>query len=309
MLLDRQPVVPEVLKRGDRRTVLELHLEVGDGPEPELPLQERSRGEEVILDGEAAAVDANLLTAHGPVRDVDVHHRRLAQLVLVKHQLGLVLIVRMELTVEHRCQGPSVVVDQVARHEPALCTRHRRQRLASYAEGREERLRHEADRPRDIQHPTRTSFLCSLLISAAGAEVIAEALSKEGDLEDLELGEIQARVGALELAVADQSERRHGYESLTLSAEKGEAVDVKGKGHRVDLLLRGQVPEFPLTDRHATQRLIRADEKGLAARHLGQLRRRLAVLLEDLDLGGSPGPARVQPVLSARAADAPAEKL
>mmetsp|Transcript_8047 Transcript_8047/g.22968 ORF Transcript_8047/g.22968 Transcript_8047/m.22968 type:complete len:269 (-) Transcript_8047:484-1290(-) len=72
VLLDGDAVGRELRVRGARRVVLQLHLDVRNRPQPQPPLRKRPCGEEVVVHGEAAATDADLLATRGELGDAQL---------------------------------------------------------------------------------------------------------------------------------------------------------------------------------------------------------------------------------------------
>jgi hypothetical protein len=79
------------------------------------------------------------------------------------------------------------MVNQITRHQPALRARNLIQWIARNAEGWKERLRHQPHRSRDVEHPSGAILFGLALFGATDTEIIADAVSEEGDLEDLEI--------------------------------------------------------------------------------------------------------------------------
>mmetsp|Transcript_21215 Transcript_21215/g.65707 ORF Transcript_21215/g.65707 Transcript_21215/m.65707 type:complete len:430 (-) Transcript_21215:87-1376(-) len=285
VLPDCHPVVLQVLLVGGRCTVLELHLQIGDGPQPELPLRKRPGGELVVLDGEAAAVDANFLATDRALRDVDVHHAALADLALVEHQQRLVLAVRMQLAIEHRSDEAVVVVDEVARHETVVRAGHSVDGLTRDAEGGEEGLRHQPHRARYVEDPARAHVFGLALVCTANSEVVADALGKERHLEYLEVREIQAGIVALELAVSHERKGRQGDRHLVAVVREGEAVDVQREGDEHDRFFGEEMPELALAHWSTTQRLVHGRGVGLQLHELRGRYGRVVDLVERVELG------------------------
>mmetsp|Transcript_52214 Transcript_52214/g.154111 ORF Transcript_52214/g.154111 Transcript_52214/m.154111 type:complete len:253 (+) Transcript_52214:271-1029(+) len=232
VLADRGAILRQLLVGGSGGAVLKLHLHVRDRPQPELPLGQRSRGEEVLLHREAAATDAHLLAAGGALSYQDLEEERLAALVLVDDELAMVVLLRMELAVQNRGSEHVVVVQQVPGHEATSRGKDRLQRLAHDVELREERLRDQAHGPRDVYHPSGALLLSLAVVPAqrADAEVEAGALREEGHLEALEVREVDAlRCRRLELAVPHQGEGRQREGVLLVLVRERKAVDVEGE--------------------------------------------------------------------------------
>merc|ERR1712048_1438493 len=83
VLLNCQPVLSELIARGAGGTILELHFDIRDRPEPKFSLRQRAGRKQMVLNGKATATNANLLTASRALIDKDVHHEDLAKFILV----------------------------------------------------------------------------------------------------------------------------------------------------------------------------------------------------------------------------------
>mmetsp|Transcript_68647 Transcript_68647/g.174324 ORF Transcript_68647/g.174324 Transcript_68647/m.174324 type:complete len:262 (+) Transcript_68647:220-1005(+) len=189
VLPDGVPVVYEFLPRRARRTILQLHLDVGDRPQPQLAFREGASREQMVLDREATATDSHLLAARGALRDADLHHDDLASLVLVHHQLAVVAALGVQLAEEHRGDFHVVVVEEIPSQQPPLCQGDTVDGLASDAERREEGLRDQPHRAGDVDDPPRALLLGLPLLGLrrAHAEVEAGPLREERDFEALEV--------------------------------------------------------------------------------------------------------------------------
>mmetsp|Transcript_2784 Transcript_2784/g.9273 ORF Transcript_2784/g.9273 Transcript_2784/m.9273 type:complete len:426 (+) Transcript_2784:204-1481(+) len=304
VLSDSVPVVHEILPRRARRTVLQLHLDVGDRPQPQLALREGASREQMVLDREATATDSHLLAARGALRDADLHHDDLASLVLVHHQLAVVAALGVQLAEEHRGDCHVVVVEEIPSQQPPLCQGDSVDGLASDAERREEGLRDQPHRARDVDDPPRALLLGFPLLGLrrSHAEVEASPLREERDFEALEVGQVDAFAGrGLELAVSHQGEWRQRERVLAPFVREGEPIDVQRQRNHRHLLLCRQEPQATLSDGHAPQRLVRRRAVGKIAVHRRRAGRGLIVGEGIHDAAG------VEVVRAVAAADASAE--
>mmetsp|Transcript_70596 Transcript_70596/g.155704 ORF Transcript_70596/g.155704 Transcript_70596/m.155704 type:complete len:208 (+) Transcript_70596:377-1000(+) len=207
MLLDGGAEATQLLLVGIRRAVLELHANVGDSSKPELSLRQAPGGELVILHAEAAAVDSDLLGAHGALVERNLTHHHLALAVLIEKHLGHALLMSLQLEVHHRGGGDILVIHHIAGHESSPGLRCSLQGFTGDAEGWKQTLCHKSNGSRDIQYPSRPFLLSPSLILRADPEVVAGAMRKEGNLEDLYIGQCRI-VAALELTIPNQHEGR-----------------------------------------------------------------------------------------------------
>jgi len=263
MLFYRMSILMNLLRVRGWGSILQLHLDVRERTKPKLPLRQGARGEVMILEAEAGAVDAHLFAAHAFLSHWYLHQGTRTLLIRVQHELRVVIEVCVKLAVEQRRRVHVLgrEVEQIAGHEPPMRHRCRVNRVAPYAKVREQALRDEPYSMAYVQHPPRA------LLIAFQAEVEAGPLGEQGHLEDLEL--LERAVLALELAIPHQREwvQRDallGAEALGVhvrTAER-EAVDVEGEVHFLDLILRGDVPHGAFPYRDPTKSLARAHGVG-----------------------------------------------
>mmetsp|Transcript_83406 Transcript_83406/g.223161 ORF Transcript_83406/g.223161 Transcript_83406/m.223161 type:complete len:212 (-) Transcript_83406:402-1037(-) len=191
------------------RSVHKLHLQIGHSPQPQLPLLHRASGKLVLVDGEAGAVDSNLLTACGVRRDHDVHHRGQARAILIHDHLRARLPVTVQFTIEHRQCGLVIIVDQIASHQPGAGRGHVDHRLAANVKRWEQGQRHDAHRITDRDNPVRPGSFSLADTATADRDPKVEKLvaREERQLEHLVVVQVSMVGFGGEIAIPHQGKR------------------------------------------------------------------------------------------------------
>mmetsp|Transcript_45994 Transcript_45994/g.100188 ORF Transcript_45994/g.100188 Transcript_45994/m.100188 type:complete len:271 (+) Transcript_45994:407-1219(+) len=210
----------------------------------------------MLLHREAAAIDAHLLRHDG----VHVQHHavqgHLTALVLVEHQQGLIPLMRLQLTVEHRDHVGSITVEQISGQQPPVRLLAKGQGIAQNPKGREETLRHQAHRGGDVADPGGT-FLFAYGSFAPDAEVVTATQGVELHLEDLEQTEFLDVAGVgLKLAVAHHGEGRKKHGDLFCVARDEQSINVQREADSLYRLLGRELPQLAFPDGLASKRLV-----------------------------------------------------